>query len=251
MQLKQLCEFLDDYLRVSDFDDYCPNGLQVESTGEANHIVAGVTASLDLIDAAVTAGADTILVHHGYFWKGEEQPIAGFKGRRIKALIKNDINLLAFHLPLDAHPEIGNNVQLAKVMGWEIEGSFGSVGLHNIVLNGRLPEPMKLEELSEIIATRLNTKPLSISAGSQSIRTIAWCTGAAQNYIEQAAAKGLDAFISGEVSEHTYHFAKEAGIHYIAAGHHATECYGVQALASVIEERFGVRQQFIDIPNPV
>lgn len=251
MRLKDLCDFCDDYLHVGDFNDYCPNGLQVEASDEVSHIVAGVTASLDLIEAAIEQKADTLLVHHGYFWKGEAQPISGFKGRRIRALIKNNLNLIAFHLPLDAHPEVGNNAQLAKLMGWRIQGSFGSVGLHNIVFNGALTEPMTLDELSQTIATRLNTKPLSISAGDRPVRTIAWCTGAAQNYIEQAAERGIDAFISGEVSEHTFHFAREAGIHYIAAGHHATERYGVQALAAVIEQRFGLRQQFIDIPNPV
>lgn len=251
MQLKQLCDFCDDFLRVHEFDDYCPNGLQVESSTEVNHIVAGVTASLDLIDAAIAQKADTLLVHHGYFWKGESQPIAGFKGRRIRRLIRNNINLIAFHLPLDAHPQVGNNVQLGKLMGWEVQGSFGSVGKHDIVLNGALQTPMTLDELSRSIETILATNVLSISCGNRPIQTIAWCTGAAQEYIEQAAARGIDAFVSGEISEHTFHFAKEAGIHYIAAGHHATERYGVQALAAVIEKRFGVRQQFIDIPNPV
>ncbi len=251
MQLKQLCDFCDDYLRVDDFDDFCPNGLQVESTDEVNHIVAGVTASLDLIEAAVAAKADTILVHHGYFWKGEALPLTGFKGRRIRALIKNDINLLAFHLPLDAHPQVGNNTQLARVMGWDVKDSFGSVGLHDIVLSGELESAMTLDELSTSIAERLDTQPLAISAGDGTIQSIAWCTGAAQSYIDQAAERGIDAFISGEVSEQTFHYAKEAGIHYIAAGHHATERYGVQALAALIAERFGVQQQFIDIPNPV
>jgi len=251
MQLKQLCEFCDEYLSVGDFDDYCPNGLQVEASDEVSRIVSGVTASLDLIEAAIAQQADTLLVHHGYFWKGEAQPISGFKGRRIRALIKNNLNLIAYHLPLDAHPEVGNNAQLARVMGWQVEGSFGSVGLHDIVLSGSLSSPMTLDELSESVASRLNTKPLSISSGDKPIRTIAWCTGAAQSYIEQAAERGIDAFISGEVSEHTFHFAREAGIHYIAAGHHATERYGVQALAGVIEERFGIPQQFIDIANPV
>ena len=251
MRLKQLCDFCDDYLSVSDFDDYCPNGLQVEASDEVNNIVAGVTASLDLIEAAIDQNADTLLVHHGYFWKGEAQPISGFKGRRIRALIKNNLNLIAFHLPLDAHPVVGNNVQLARIMDWQVEGSFGSVGLHDIVLNGSLTDPLALDQLSALIATRLNTKPLSIAANDRPIRTVAWCSGAAQNYIEQAADRGIDAFISGEISEHTFHFAREAGIHYIAAGHHATERYGVQALAAVIEQNFGIRQQFIDIPNPV
>jgi len=136
-------------------------------------------------------------------------------------------------------------------MGWQTQGSFASVGKHDIVLNGVLPAAMTLAELTESIETRLNTSVLSISCGDRPVQTIAWCTGAAQNYIEQAAARGVDAFVSGEVSEHTFHFAREAGIHYIAAGHHATERYGVQALAGILEKQFGVRQQFIDIPNPV
>jgi len=251
MQLKQLCDFCDDFLLVHEFDDYCPNGLQVESSTEVNHIVAGVTASLDLIDAAIAQKADTLLVHHGYFWKGESQPIVGFKGRRIRKLIRNNINLIAFHLPLDAHPEVGNNAQLGKLMGWEVQGSFGSVGKHDIVLSGALQSPLTLNEFSRSIETTLATNVLSISSGDRPIQTIAWCTGAAQEYIEQAAALGIDAFVSGEISEHTFHYAKEAGIHYIAAGHHATERYGVQALAAVIEKKFGVRQQYIDIPNPV
>lgn len=251
MRLKELCEFCDDYLRVSEFADYCPNGLQVESTDEVNHIVCGVTASLALIEAAIEVGADTLLVHHGYFWKGESPAISGFKGRRIRALIKNNLNLIAYHLPLDAHPEVGNNVQLANVMGWQVDGSFGSIGSHDLVLHGLLSQSTTLVELSESIAARLDTKPLAISAGDKPVSSIAWCTGAAQSYIEEAADHGIDAFISGEVSEHTFHFAREAGIHYIAAGHHATERYGVQALATLLSERFQLRQQFIDIPNPV
>ncbi len=251
MQLEQLCKFCDDYLQVADFDDYCPNGLQVESTQEVKHIVCGVTACLALIEAAIEAGADTLLVHHGYFWKGESQPISGFKGRRIRALIKNNLNLIAYHLPLDAHPVVGNNAQLAKIMGWSVEGSFGSVGVHDIVFHGLLASAMTIHELGASMASKLGHPPHIICASEKPIKTLAWCTGAAQSYIEEAAECGVDAFISGEVSEHTYHFAKEAGIHYIAAGHHATERYGVQALASIIAARFGVKQQYIDIPNPV
>lgn len=251
MQLDQLCKFCDDYLKVTDFNDYCPNGLQVESTQEVNHIVSGVTASLALIDSAIEAGADTLLVHHGYFWKGESQPISGYKGARIRKLIRSNINLLAYHLPLDAHPVVGNNAQLAKIMGWAVAGSFGSVGIHDIVFHGVLESEMSIDELEESIATKLGCRPLAIAASEKPIRSLAWCTGAAQSYIEEAAAHGIDAFISGEVSEHTFHFAKEAGIHYIAAGHHATERYGVQALAAVIGEHFDLHHQFIDIPNPV
>jgi dinuclear metal center YbgI/SA1388 family protein len=251
MQLMQLSDFCDDYLRVSDFKDYCPNGVQVESVGEVKSIVSGVTASLDLIEAAIDAKADTLLVHHGYFWKGESPAITGFKGRRIRALINNNLNLLAYHLPLDAHPVVGNNAQIANIMGWEVQGTFGSVGIHDIVFHTTLPSAITLDGLTEIIATKLNTRPLSLAAGDKPISRIAWCTGAAQSYIDQAADRGFDVFISGEVSENTFHYAKECGIHYIAAGHHATERYGVQALGRLISEQFGLQHQFIDIPNPV
>ena len=248
MQLKELCEFCDEFLRVDEFNDYCPNGLQVEANDRVEHIVCGVTASQALIDAAIEQGADTLLVHHGYFWKGESQPITGYKASRIGSLIKNNINLLAFHLPLDAHPEVGNNVQLAKILGWPVEASFGEQGL---VLEGRLPQPLTLDETARYLDEKLDTKSLAISAGSHPIERIAWCTGAAQSFIEAAARRGVDAFVSGEVSEPTFHLAREMGLHYVAAGHHATERYGVQALAGVIAERFGIKQQFIDIPNPV
>lgn len=248
MRLHDLCEFCDDYLQVGEFDDYCPNGLQVEANPEVRHIVCGVTASQALIEAAAEAGADTILVHHGYFWKGEAQPITGIKGRRIASLIRNDINLLAYHLPLDAHAEVGNNVQLAARMKWRVEHCFGE---QNLVLEGRPARAQGLAELTAEIDRRLDTRALAISAGEHEIRRLAWCTGAAQGFIEAAAARGVDAFVSGEVSEPTFHLAREMGLHYIAAGHHATERFGVQALAAKIADRFGIRQQFIDIPNPV
>ena len=248
MQLKQLTDFCSEYLKIDEFSDYCPNGLQVEANDEVKHIVCGVTASLALIEAAIEEGADTLIVHHGYFWKGEAQSLTGMKGRRIRSLIKNEINLLAFHLPLDAHPEVGNNVQLGKVLGWKVDGSFGDQG---ILLEGRLENSQTLDEMSADIESKLENKVLAIDAGDHPIHRLAWCTGAAQGYIEAAAARGVDAFVSGEVSEPTFHIARELGIHYIAAGHHATERYGVQALSAVIAERFDLTQTFIDIPNPV
>jgi len=248
MQLQQLCEFCDDYLRVGDFNDYCPNGLQVEANPRVEHIVCGVTACQALIEAAIDAGADTLLVHHGYFWKGEAQPITGVKGRRIASLIRNNINLLAYHLPLDAHAEIGNNVQLAAQMDWQIEHRFGE---QELIIEGRLLRPQSLAQLAAEIETRLDTRALAISAGEHEVRRLAWCTGAAQDFIAAAAERGVDAFISGEVSEPTFHLAREMGVHYIGAGHHATERYGVQALGAEIARRFDIRQQFIDIPNPV
>ena len=248
MQLKTLCEFCHEYLNVAEINDYCPNGLQVEATAEANKIVCGVTASQALIEAAIEHEADTLIVHHGYFWKGESQTITGHKGRRISSLIKNGINLLAFHLPLDVHPEVGNNVQLARILDWEVTGSFGEQGL---VFEGNLRAQQALDEFAQHIESGIDTRVLAISAGDHKIKRIAWCTGAAQGFIEAAAEHGVDAFVSGEISEPTFHLARETGIHYVAAGHHATERYGVQALAKIIAERFGIEQQFIDIPNPV
>ena len=248
MQLQQLCEFCDEYLKVDDFSDYCPNGLQVEANPMVEHIVCGVTASQALIEAAIDTGADTLLVHHGYFWKGEPAAITGIRAKRIGSLIRNNINLLAFHLPLDAHPEIGNNVQLARVMDWQVSGNGGEQGL---LFEGRLPRSMSLDEMSAQLESRIETRALAISGGDHAIERIAWCSGAAQGFIEAAAEWGVDAFVSGEVSEPTFHLARELGIHYIAAGHHATERYGVQALSLEIASRFDVRQQFIDIANPV
>lgn len=247
MQLKQLCDFCDEYLRVDEFKDYCPNGLQVEANPEVQRIVCGVTASQALIDAAIEQNADTLIVHHGYFWKGEAQPITGIKGQRIRSLMQNRINLLAFHLPLDAHAIVGNNVQLAKVMGWEPGGCFGE---QDIIFEGRLTQPRTLDKLCSEIESRLDTRVVSISGGKHLVQKLAWCTGAAQGFIEAAAERGVDAFISGEISEPTAHLAREMGIHYLGAGHHATERYGVQALSALIAERFGVEQQYIDIPNP-
>ena len=248
MRLSDLCNFCNTFLNVGDFEDYCPNGLQVEANPEVERIVSGGTASQALIDAAIETGADTLLVHHGYFWKGEAQPISGIKGQRIRSLIQNRINLLAFHLPLDAHPEVGNNVQLAKVMGWKVADNFGEQGL---IFEGSPQTPVSACELVEALDTRLNTQSLLIEGGEHRVERLAWCTGAAQGFIEAAAARGVDAFISGEVSEQTTHVARESGLHYIAAGHHATERYGVQALAAEIASRFDVEQQFVDIPNPV
>ena len=248
MQLTELREFCDEYLKVGDFKDYCPNGLQVEASAEVTNIICGVTACQALIDAAIEAGADTVIVHHGYFWRGESQTITGIKGQRIRSLIQNGINLLAYHLPLDAHAEVGNNVQLARRMDWEVTGNGGDQGL---LYQGRLAQAQSLEGLTREIDARLETRTLAIDGGAGSIERIAWCTGAARDFIEAAADWGVDAFVSGEISEQTFHQARELGLHYLAAGHHATERYGVQALAAEIGNRFAIPQRFIDIANPV
>lgn len=232
--------------------DYCPNGLQVEGKQAVKKIVTGVTASQALIEAAVEAKADAILVHHGYFWKGEPQPITGMKGKRIRSLIQNDINLYAYHLPLDIHPQLGSNAQLAQLLDIETQGGLEGHP-QSVAMYGTFKAPLSGQELSQKIETVLNRKPLHIAPDTQDkeIRTIGWCTGGGQDYLELAAQSGLDAFISGEVSERTTYIARELGTHYFAAGHHATERYGVKALGEWLAEEHGFDVTFIDIDNPV
>lgn len=231
------------------FQDYCPNGLQVEGKPEVRCLVSGVTASMALLEAAHDEGADAIVVHHGYFWKGESPVITGMKRKRLQFLLQNEISLLAYHLPLDAHPEVGNNAQLAHQLDIEITGGL-QAGANPIGNVGRLKESLSLEGLADKISLRLNRRAQFIAGGNHSIRTVAWCTGAAQNYIEQAAELGADAFISGEISEQTVHAARELGLHFIAAGHHATERYGVRALGDYLANRLQIEHRFIDIANP-
>ena len=236
-------------LDVARFDDYCPNGIQVEGRPEVRRLVGGVTASQALVDAAVEDQADLLLVHHGWFWKGEPAPLRGIKGRRVATLMGAGIGLLAYHLPLDAHPELGNNRRLGETLGLLDAAATEAGG--GLVWQGCLPRPMALEDFAALVEKRLGRRPLSIPGHSRPVRRLAWCSGAAQGYIEEAAALGVDAFLSGEVSEQTTHLARELGIHYLAAGHHATERGGVQALGARLAERFGLEWHFIDIPNPV
>lgn len=251
VSLKELELELKQVLRPEQFKDYCPNGLQVEGRKEISKLVTGVTACQELITEAVEAGADALLVHHGYFWRGEDQSISGIKKSRIEALLKHDLSLLAYHLPLDVHREFGNNVQLAKVLGIEIDGELGKQNNHPIGLTGTIDQGADFESLKALITDRLDRQPLAIEGKSKTIRSIGWCTGAAQNYIELAVAAGVDAYITGEVSEPTVHIARESGIHFFSAGHHATERYGVQAIGDYLASKFGIDHQFIDIDNPV
>ena len=248
MKREELVSYLDRLLEPTKFKDYCPNGLQVEGRAEVRRIVAGVTASQALLDAAVARGADAILVHHGYFWKGDDGRVTGIRRQRLGTLIKHDINLLANHLPLDAHPEFGNNAQLALRLGWVPEGRFGE---QDIAWLGRLAEPADLATVSGNVERLLGRVPLVIGEAGRPVRRIAWCTGGAQGYFEQAIALGVDAYVSGEISEQTVHLARESGVAYIAAGHHATERGGVQALAAHLREKFGLDCEFVDIENPV
>ncbi|MFC2973973.1 Nif3-like dinuclear metal center hexameric protein [Azotobacter bryophylli] len=248
--LSVLVEEASRYLAVSGMPDYCPNGLQVEGRAEVRQIVSGVTASQALLDAAVEVGADLVLVHHGYFWKSENPCVVGSKQRRLKTLLTHEMSLLAYHLPLDVHPEVGNNVQLARRLGVLVEGPLEPGNPRSVGLVGSLPEPMEPLDFARRVAHVLQREPLLIEA-ARPIRRLAWCTGAAQGYIEQAIAAGVDAYLTGEVSESTVHSARENGISFLAAGHHATERYGVQALGDYLASRFSIEHRFIDCPNPV
>jgi dinuclear metal center YbgI/SA1388 family protein len=247
----ELVRYCDGLLDAGSFRDYCPNGLQVEGRAEVARIVSGVTASQALIEAAVDQQADLLLVHHGYFWKGEDAGITGMKRRRLKALLDHDINLLAYHLPLDAHPELGNNACLAQRFGLEIQGWFGDGQGPELACEAIADPPLSAEQLGMRIGQALGREAQHIDAGPVQIQRIGWCSGAAQSYLEAAARRGLDAFISGEISEPTVHIAREYGIHYFAAGHHASERYGVQALGEQLAGHFGIEHFFIDIDNPV
>lgn len=247
----ELVRYCDTLLQAGRFRDYCPNGLQVEGRPEVGRIMTGVTACQALLDEAVKWKADLLLVHHGYFWKGESEAVCGIKRTRLKTLLQQDINLVAYHLPLDAHPELGNNARLAKRLGIEVDGTLepdNPLAIGNI---GSLAQSLPLEQFTQRVAEALSRKPQVISGGSHPVRRVAWCTGSAERYIEQALAAGADTYISGEISEPVVHFAREAGIHYIGAGHHATERYGVQALGAHLARHFGLEHRFVDIDNPV
>ena len=222
--------------------------MQVEACREVSRIVTGVTASLALIEKAAELEADLLLVHHGYFWKSEPKPLTGMKGRRVAALYRAGMSMAAYHLPLDAHPELGNNARLGALLGLV---AAGPVAEGSLVWGGRLSEPLTPGELVERILEVTARKPLWLDGGVSRIEHLAWCTGAAQGFIDEAADLGYHAFISGEVSENTFHVARERGIHYLAAGHHATERYGVQALGEELSRRFGISHEFLDLPNPV
>jgi dinuclear metal center YbgI/SA1388 family protein len=248
MDRAELDAYLQQYLDVAKFKDYCPNGLQVEGAPTIERIVTGVTASLQLIEAAVAARAHALLVHHGYFWRNEDARIVGVRRRRIGTLIENNINLYAFHLPLDGHPEVGNNVELGRRLDLRIEGRCGE---QDLVFHGTPDAPITLGGLAQRIEQRLGRAPLVIGDAARTLRRVAWCTGAAQGFLEDVVSLGVDAYVTGEISEQTVHLARESGIAFVSAGHHATERYGVQALGAHLANRFGITHTYVDIANPV
>ncbi len=251
VSLAQLTATFDRILEPSRFRDYAPNGLQVEGRAEVRRLVSGVTACQALVDAAIEENADAILVHHGYFWRNEAPVLTGMKRRRIAALLDADISLFGYHLPLDAHPEYGNNATLAARLGIRSEGPLHPDDASAVGNVGSLPAETPVAEFLETVATALDRVPLHVGDVNRRVRRIAWCTGGAQGYIEAAVAAGADLYLTGEASEQTVHVAREEGIEFIAAGHHATERYGVQALGEAVAAELGLEHRFIDIDNPV
>lgn len=252
---RELAAWLDATLQAPRFKDYCPNGLQVEGKPRVGHIITGVTASEALIRAAIERNADAILVHHGWFWKNEDPRVRGPRRTRLALTLAHDLNVFAYHLPLDAHPEWGNNAQLARVLGLipkcNADGMPITCGHGDLVWLGHAPELQTLGDLATRVQQRLGRQPLVIGDADQPLRRIAWCTGGAQGMLADAIEAGADAYITGEASEPTFHLARETGTGFIGAGHHATERYGVQALGAAIAKRFGIQVEFIDIDNPV
>lgn len=274
MERGALARHLDELLEVRRFSDYCPNGMQVEGKPSVARIVGGVTASLALIHAAIDLRADAILVHHGWFWRGEDPRVIGTRRERLRTLLAHDIGLFAYHLPLDAHPLFGNNAALARALGWTPQARFGEHDIGMIGVPYELPVAAGSElansagctraahpsqaasaavtagAVAEHVAHVLRRQPLLIGEAGRPVTRVAWCTGAAQSWLQAAIDAQADLYVSGEISEPTVHLARESGVAYLAAGHHATERYGVQALGAHLADRFGLEFRFVEIDNP-
>ncbi len=248
MLLNELCDYNASLLQTQAFKDYCPNGIQVEGCAEVQRIATAVTASQVVLDAAIAWGADAILVHHGYFWRGEAAEIVGIKKRRLAQLLRHDVSLLAYHLPLDAHLTLGNNAQLGLL--WEIN-PLRQFGEQNIAWLGELAIPLTLAAFAEKIGQSVQRAPQMLGDGQKIVRRVAWCSGGAQGYFEAAIAQGADVYVTGEVSEPCFHLTQESGVAFIAAGHHATEQFGIQALGAHLAQQFGLSHRFFNQDNPV
>ncbi len=244
---QDIIAWCDQFLQVSAFKDYAPNGLQVEGRETVHKIVGSVTASLAAIEYAVAQQADLLLVHHGLFWKSEPLTLTGWKYRRVAALIRNNLNMAGYHLPLDAHPEMGNNARLAALMGWRIEGQGGE---QNLLMHGKPVQDITGEQLVIGLADKLESAVVHAGNWHRPIRRLAWCTGGAQGFFQEAIDWGVDAYVTGEISEAQYHLANETGTLFISAGHHATERYGIQALGARLQEEFGTEFYFFNEENP-
>ncbi len=247
----ELAVYIDQLLNVEQFNDYAPNGLQVEGRATIRRICTAVTASAEAIEQAIALQADALIVHHGYFWKGEASELKDLKFRRIATLIRADINLFAYHLPLDCHLDLGNNACLARLFPLQSFQSHTINKTANLLWSGSLKEATTAQNIALLLKNILRREPLVLFGNDKPIQKIAWCSGAAQDFIEEAHALGADAYISGEVSERSYYQALELGIFYFAAGHHATERYGIQALGEHLARKFDLEHQFIDSKNPI
>lgn len=249
MKLTQILDYTNCLLEPNRYKDYAPNGLQVEGDGrDIQRICCAVSASLAAVNEAIQKGADALFVHHGWFWKHDDPRIIGIRRNRIRTLLQSGTALVAYHLPLDDHPEFGNNALFGKVLGLRPEGRFGEDDLGWI---GTFHETTTVENLSKKVSTVLGRTPLIVGSESRPIRRVAWCTGAAQDYLEAASEAGADVFLSGEISERTTHIARETGVPYFSCGHHATERFGIRALGEKVHDQFGIDVEFIDIDNPV
>ncbi len=248
IEARELVAYCDQYLDAAAFSDYAPNGLQVEGERTVCRIVSGVTASAALIAAAIREQADAVLVHHGWFWKGENPCLTGIKGHRARLLLGSGASLIAYHLPLDAHPEVGNNATLGERLGFvaAVQTAIGG----GLVWRASLAAPMSPEALAAQVSERLGRQALLVPGGRDRVERIAWCSGGGQHFIEACAELDVDAFLSGEISEQTTHQARELGISYLAAGHHATERYGAAALGAHLAARYGLEHRFVDVDNP-
>ncbi len=244
---QDMLQAFDALLQPERFKDYGPNGLQVEGRSEIGRIVSGVTASRALIEAAIEARADAIFVHHGLFWRGMDGRITGWLKERIRLLLAYDINLFAYHLPLDAHAELGNNAQLGARLGVQGQAAFGEQNLGWLADVDFADAAALAEHVQSVLGRKVTLAGLQ---EHKPIRKLAWCTGGAQGFFESAIAAGADAYITGEISEPQMHLAREMGVSFIAAGHHATERYGAPAVAAHVAQECGLEHRFIDIDNP-
>jgi len=251
----ELQQWLDATLQPQRFRDYCPNGLQVEGKATIRRIVSGVTASHALLHAAIERGADALLVHHGWFWKNEDPCVIGTKRRRIGLALAHELNLFAYHLPLDAHAELGNNAQLGRQLGLTVErlddGAPATCGPDDLVWLGHCAPGMTLADFAAHTHQTLQRKPLVVGNLQSPITRVAWCSGGAQGFMSAAVHAGADVYLTGEASEQNFHLAQETGVGFIAAGHHATERYGVQALGQAVAQHFGIAVEFLDLDNPI
>jgi dinuclear metal center YbgI/SA1388 family protein len=244
---QDLLHAFDTLLAPERFRDYGPNGLQVEGRESVRILVSGVTASRALIEAAIDRKADAILVHHGLFWRGQDGRVTGWMKQRLALLLAHDINLYAYHLPLDAHPELGNNAQFGQRLGLRADARFGEQDLGFIASPA---QALTLDDLRERLQRMLHRAPIVVAGDGRPLRRVAWCTGGAQGYFEAAIAAGADAYVTGEISEPQAHYARETGVAFIACGHHASERYGAPALAAHVATTFGMSHRFIEIENP-